>query len=155
MSDNIYSQRAALSVALAWMTIRAGGMAGRGLDTRADPDSDWGHVLYIETPEGDQISYHFAPRDVKLLDGLPGYGVPWDGKFTGRDNFWVCQYKAPAFDVETAESVAMRRLSGFAWNRWLIERGRLARDTDVSAEAAEAILLSYATKWPGVDTAKK
>lgn len=151
MSSNPYKERATLSVALAWMTIKAGGTAGRGFDQSiADRgmEEGWGHVLYIETPKGDQISYHFAPGDVSLLDGLPSYDWPWNGKFDGRESFWLDQFK-PVIPVrgDTAEETARKRLTPVALRRWYIEQAKLVADPDVDDKAREAILMGYARRW--------
>lgn len=149
--NDVYQQRAALSVALAWMTLRAGGSAGRGFDCemeRKSTEPGWGHVLYIHTPAGDQISYHFSPPDAHLLDGLPPYGDPWDGSFKGRETFWIDQFK-PVIPVrgDTAEETARKRLSPMSLRRWTIERDKLEVDPDVTPETREAILMGYARRW--------
>lgn len=149
--NDVYSQRAALSVALAWMTIKAGGRAGRGFDEAIAGRGDepgWGHVLYIHTPDGSQISYHFKPDDAHLLDGLPQYLGDWDGLYTGRETTWVRQY-LPVFAVrgDTAEETAVKRLSPVSLRRWRIEKAKLEADPDVTAEARESILAGYARAW--------
>lgn len=148
MDNNIYRQRATLAVALAWMTLKAGGIAGRGFDAGIalkGGEEGWGHVLYIETPGGDQISYHFAPGDAALLDGLPRYSGDWDGFYNGRDQWWLEQYR-PAKE-ESAAEVAGNRLEGHALRRWEIERAKLEADRDVAPAVREAILLGYARRW--------
>lgn len=149
--NDVYGQRAALSVALAWMTIKAGGVAGRGFDqdiANRGNEEGWGHVLYIETPGGDQISYHFNPGDASLLEGLPDYQGKWDGSYNGRETFWLDQYK-PVIPVrgETAEETATKRLSPVSLRRWKIERAKLEADADVAPEVKEAILMGYARRW--------
>lgn len=151
MSNDVYSQRNTLAVALAWMTIKAGGSAGRGFDqATADKGAEagWGHVLYIDTPGGDQISYHMSPADAALLDGLPQYEEEWDEEYTGRESWWLNQYR-PVFPVkgETAEETAIRRLSPVSLRRWFIEQSKLYADLDVTGEAREAILRGYAERW--------
>lgn len=86
--DNVYSQRNELAVALAKLTIATGGSAGRGLDG-ASEDREWAHVVYIDLPDGTQVSWHMAPDDVHLLDGLPTYPGAWDGTFIGRAAGWT------------------------------------------------------------------
>lgn len=149
MENNVYSQRATLAVALAWMTIRAGGKAGRGRDS--DQQSGFCDVIYIETPDGDQLSYHFSPTDAHMLDGLPDYAEGWDELYTGRESWWLKQYRVST-PAEKSWDVAQRRLSGFTMARWNIERRKLITDSDILPEVAEAILLGYAKRWPGVDT---
>jgi len=151
MQNDVYQQRAALSVALAWMTIKAGGKAGRGFDkdiSSRGSEPGWGHVLYIETPGGDQISYHFVPTDAHLLDGLPEYGEPWDGSFNGRETWWVDQYRpVKPVDGMCAAEIANERLSPVSLRRFRIEQAKLEADTDVTPEAREMILMGYATRW--------
>ena len=150
--NDVYGQRAALSVALAWMTIKAGGVAGRGFDqeiANRGMEEGWGHVLYIETPEGDQISYHFNPADASMLEGLPDYQGEWDGSFSGREDWWLKQYRPAPVECgnESAEETAMRRLSPVALRRWNIEKAKLQADSDVDEAASEAILMGYARRW--------
>lgn len=76
--DCAYSQRNNAAVALVRMAVLLGWPAGRGLD-----DKTGQHVVYLGLPNGEQVSYHMAPADVPLLDGLPEYAGEWDGKFTG------------------------------------------------------------------------
>lgn len=81
--DRAYSQRNNAAVALVRMALLLGWPAGRGLDNKTDNDVMWRHVVYIDLPNGEQVSYHMAPSEVHLLDGLPEYPGKWDGKFTG------------------------------------------------------------------------
>lgn len=147
MQNNVYQQRNTLAVALAWMTLKSGGRAGRGFDQAIADRGDepgWGHVLYIDV-KGEQISYHFAPGDDKLLDGLPEYAGEWDGNFTGRTSEWLELLK-PAPD-ECAELVAKSRLSPVSLRRWYLEKGKLEADKTVTPETAAALLLGYARRW--------
>ena len=42
-------------------------------------------ILYIETPHG-QMSYHIAPEDAHVLEGIPyKEDATWDGKFNGQN----------------------------------------------------------------------
>lgn len=81
--DTAYHQRNNAAVALVRMALLLGWPAGRGLDDKTDNDLEWRHVVYLDLPNGEQVSYHMAPADVPLLDGLPEYTGAWDGKFTG------------------------------------------------------------------------
>lgn len=85
--NRAYSERAALSGAFAKTALQLGWKVGRGIDTK-EPDAAWRHVLYVELPDGRQVSWHFAPSDFHLLEGLPTYEGEWDGNFTGRDPSW-------------------------------------------------------------------
>ncbi len=86
--DAVYSQRNELVVALAKLTIATGGMAGRGIDSNEE-NPEWAHVVYIDLPDGTQVSWHMAPEDIHLLDGLPPYPCEWDGSFVGRTKGWT------------------------------------------------------------------
>lgn len=71
--DEIYRERNALAAALARLFPSCVGM---------DKDApDW-PVLYIELPTG-QVSWHFSPNDVDLLEGIPRNDHDWwDGHTT-------------------------------------------------------------------------
>lgn len=87
--DTAYHQRNNAAVALVRMALLLGWPAGRGLD-----DKTGQHVVYLDLPNGEQVSYHMAPADVPLLDGLPEYAGKWDGKFTGP-TAWAKMVPAP------------------------------------------------------------
>lgn len=82
-TNRAYSERAACAVALARMAIQAGFQAGVGTDTSAE-SVEWSRVLYIDTPNG-QVSWHIAPADQHLLEGLPLYHGEWDGTYKSRE----------------------------------------------------------------------
>lgn len=88
---NPYTQRNALVVAFCKMAAARGWPAGRGVDNdpTKDWDDDWRHVVYVDLPSGEQVSWHMAPSEVHLLDGLPEYQGVWDGTFVARDPNWV------------------------------------------------------------------
>lgn len=79
-----YSERTACAVAMARFALMCGFKAGVGKDSNLDWDDDWRVVLYVETPAG-QVSWHIAPHDQHMLDGLPAYEGQWDGTFRSRD----------------------------------------------------------------------
>lgn len=81
--NSAYRQRNNAAVALVRMALLLGWPAGRGLDNLTDNAPEWRHVVYLDLPNGEQVSYHMAPDDVPLLEGLPEYAGKWDGKFTG------------------------------------------------------------------------
>lgn len=81
--DTAYTQRNNAAVALVRMALLLGWPAGRGLDDKTDNAPEWRHVVYLDLPNGEQVSYHMAPADVPLLEGLPEYAGKWDMKFTG------------------------------------------------------------------------
>lgn len=89
--DRAYAERNALAVAFAKAALAAGWTAGRGYD--ADPTKDWTpewrHVIYVDLPDGRQVSWHLAPAQVPLLEGLPEYPGRWNGTFVARDPDWA------------------------------------------------------------------
>lgn len=86
-----YAERNALAVAFAKTALAAGWKAGRGFDDDQAKDwaPEWRHVLYVDLPTGEQVSWHMSPAEVHLLDGLPEYTGEWDGTFLARDPVWA------------------------------------------------------------------
>lgn len=95
--DRAYAERNALAIAFAKAALAAGWRAGRGYDDDQSKDwaPEWRHVVYVDLPDGRQVSWHMAPAEVELLDRLPQYAGEWNGEFTARDPFW-CRFDAPA-----------------------------------------------------------
>ncbi len=85
-----YSQRNELAIAFAKMAILAGFNAGRGFDSDESKqwDDEWRHVVYVDLPDGRQVSWHVSPDCVPLLEGLPQYDGKWDGSFVAREFGW-------------------------------------------------------------------
>lgn len=143
-----YSQRANLAVAFAKLAAQNGWPVGRGIDGKVDSDMDWRHVLYVDLPGGEQVSYHFAPDDIHLLDGLPTYRGEWDGKYTGTADWHELLYSSSSAEVlPLDEYAATSKLTGFAWRRWLVEKAKLEADKDVSDIDRERILRGYVKAW--------
>lgn len=143
-----YSQRANLAVAFAKMAAAQGWPYGRGIDNKVENDMEWRHVLYVELPGGPQVSYHFAPEDIHLLDGLPTYRGEWGGKFTGTTEWHELLNGSPRADLMPLEEYAAKvGLRGFAWKRWLTEKAKLEADADVSPIDRERILRGYVKAW--------
>ena len=86
MTTDVYTQRNELAIAFTKAALAAGWRAGRGIDPQGD--GGWQHVVYVDLPDGRQVSWHMSPDCVPLLDGLPEYPGKWDGKFTGRWPGW-------------------------------------------------------------------
>ena len=86
--NKLYRQRNNLAIAFCKAALAAGWRAGRGIDSKKDNDDEWRHVVYITLPNGGQVSWHIAPSEVHLLDGIPEYTTPWDGTFLARDKNW-------------------------------------------------------------------
>jgi hypothetical protein len=82
--NQAYSQRAYAAACMARMALSLGYKAGIGRDAIESNDPEWRVILYIDTPNG-QVSWHIAPQDQWILDGLPQYDAPWDGTFRSRD----------------------------------------------------------------------
>lgn len=147
--DYAYQQRNRLAVGLARMALLAGLPAGRGIDGKEENEMEWRHVVYVDLPNGEQLSWHMAPHDVYLLDGLPCYRGKWDGKFTGHEKDWPSLIPLAASPVEddvTDEEVEAV-LSGFALNRWRTERRKMQADPDVTPSTRNRILRGYMTAW--------
>ena len=82
--NTAYSQRAIVAIALAHVVIQHGGTAGVGQDDREDQPDAWRVVLYVDTPAG-QLSWHIAPDDQLMLEGLPTYSKAWDGSWNSSN----------------------------------------------------------------------
>lgn len=142
-----YSQRANLAVAFAKAAALLGWPMGRGIDNKVENDMDWRHFLYVDLPNGEQVSYHLSPEDKHMLDGLPTYRGEWDGKYTGSSEWHeVLDFKLPA-PVDSVGVAAARELEGFALKRWRIELARLEADSDISPADRERILRGYIHSW--------
>jgi hypothetical protein len=146
-TQSAYSQRNALAVAFVKMALLQGWPAGRGIDGREENDMEWRHVVYVDLPNGEQVSWHMAPSDVKLLDGLPCYRGEWNGQWTAKEVDWIKLLDVKAEPVEGLHEFASRVLSGFAHRRWLIEANKLELDPDVLPDVKDRILRGYATAW--------
>lgn len=83
-----YRDRNRLAVALTRMAILAGLNAGKGKDDHEDWDDEWRNVVYIDLPDGHQVSWHIAPDELALLEELPKYKGDWDGEFYKDDELW-------------------------------------------------------------------
>lgn len=83
----IYTERNNCAIALVKAAIAAGWKAGRGTDPVAV--ESWSNVVYIDLPNGKQVSYHISPDQAHLLEGLPAYDGQWDGTYVGRDPNWA------------------------------------------------------------------
>jgi hypothetical protein len=106
--NRAYSERNALAVAFARMAGAAGWRAGRAIDADFSKgwDDDWRHVVYVDVPGVGQVSWHMAPTDVPLLEGLPIYAGEWDGTFLARRTSW-CRLSPPAASLVDAACIAI------------------------------------------------
>lgn len=82
--NSAYTQRAIAAIAFAHTVLSLGGTAGIGRDGREDQPDEWRVVLYVDTPAG-QMSWHIAPADQAMLEGLPQYTGTWDGNWNSAD----------------------------------------------------------------------
>lgn len=86
--DTAYTQRNTLVVAFADLAIRLGWKAGWGRDNDENRgwDEEWRTVVYIDLPNGQQLSWHMSPSEQQYAQQLlPKYDGQWDGTFLGRD----------------------------------------------------------------------
>lgn len=83
-TNRAYTQRAIAAVAFAHTVLALGGTAGIGRDNREDQPDNWRVVLYVDTPAG-QLSWHIAPNDQAMIQGLPNYTKPWDGTYNSSN----------------------------------------------------------------------
>lgn len=86
--DDLYTSRANLAVAFAKAAIAAGWNAGRGLH-QGECEVGWENVVYVDLPDGRQVSWHISPQDSFLLAGLPQYNKPWDGSNLSNEMDWA------------------------------------------------------------------
>lgn len=86
--NRAYAQRNTMAVALVKMALLLGWPAGRGIDGREGHPVEWRHVVYVQLPGGEQVSYHIAPSEQHLLADLPEFAGEWDGNYTGTDADW-------------------------------------------------------------------
>lgn len=138
--ERAYTQRNVLAIAFVKMALKLGWTAGRGIDGKTESDMEWRHVVYVDLPCGEQVSFHMAPSEVELLDGLPCYRGEWNGTFVGTSPSWHHLLD----EVPAPRELA---LTGFALKRWEIERDKLEADPDVSIETRHQILAGYAKAW--------
>ena len=122
--SEVYVQRNEAVVALAAMALRAGFNAGRGVDE--SKVEGWDHVVYVDLPDGKQVSWHMSPSCIRLLDILPVYPGKWDGKFTGREMGWsqsIPYHPGLGAAGDTRESALRREHRRDAAERTLTEKG--------------------------------
>ena len=81
--NGVYSQRNALAILAAFY---AGNKGGWGEDPdHHDWDRSWKTVVFIELPNGEQISYHMGPLERDFAERiLPMYRKSWDGTRLGE-----------------------------------------------------------------------
>lgn len=93
MSDHIalnqtYNERNTLMIALARTMLLLGHKAGYGIDLAKAAlgwGEDWSTVVYIDLPDGCQLSYHMNNGTAAAARTLPLYPGKWDGTWLGRE----------------------------------------------------------------------
>ncbi|MCP1118886.1 Lar family restriction alleviation protein [Robbsia andropogonis] len=86
--NRTYSERNELAIAFTKAAIASGWNAGKGKDRNEDLADEWRNVVYVDLPNGLQVSWHIAPSELALLEGLPEYNRSWDGTMLGRSVGW-------------------------------------------------------------------
>ena len=79
-----YKERNFAAIVAVKAALAAGWKGGYKFDSDKNWDADWCHVIYLETPEGKQISWHMSPEEAEYVKNLPSYGGEWDGTFLSR-----------------------------------------------------------------------
>lgn len=92
-----YTQRNILAIASVKLALLAGLKAGKGID-KDEPSPEWANVVYIDLPDGTQVSWHMAPSEVHLLADIPAYDGVWDGTSLGGKPEWLTSIKSPGWD---------------------------------------------------------
>jgi len=149
--DRAYSQRNTLAVAAVKMALLLGWPAGQAIDSNEESEPEWRHVVYIQLPDGSQVSYHIAPDDLDLLHGIPGFSGQWDGSYLGTMAHWIDSipdpYTSPVPAGMTVERWAEDQLEGFALKRWRVELRKVDADDSISPETKDRILCGYIKAW--------
>lgn len=100
--NRAYRERNIAVIALAKMAILAGYNAGKGKDQN-DIEEKWNNVVYIDLPNGKQISFHIAPDEVGFLKDIPEYNGEWDGTFLGRDGEYLEDWGVEAINISLSK----------------------------------------------------
>lgn len=97
--ERAYNERNALAIAFTRAACMLGWNAGVGIDeTKLEWDDNWRYVLYVDLPNGKQVSWHLNPTAADVLvnnvNDLSLYTGKWSGDFHGRDPKWCAfEYK--------------------------------------------------------------
>jgi|GEM_PF-3008400 len=136
--DRAYAERNALAIAFAKAALAAGWRAGRGYDDDQSKDwaPQWRHVVYVDLPDGRQVSWHMAPTEVELLDRLPQYAGEWNGEFTARDPSW-CRFDAPAAAQEAVGWQWRYLDTDNTWSEWVAGGSRKEIDARIARWKAD------------------
>jgi len=82
--NNAYAQRNCVAILAVKLAIANGLNAGKGKDDNADWEDEWRNVIYIDLPNGKQVSWHIAPTEIHLLKDIPEYIGKWDGTYLSK-----------------------------------------------------------------------
>lgn len=116
--NEVYAQRNALAVAFAKAAIAAGWKAGRGVDSGFsgfNVDPAWANVVYVQLPDGRQVSWHVSPDCAHMVTGLPAFPDSWDGTYVGRDVNWSTTLEARPVNKTLLEALQ----ACLGWLEWL------------------------------------
>lgn len=80
--DKAYEERNKVVAALARYIVAHGGVAGIRVTKIKDWNPEWFNCLYIELPNGKQVSWHLHDSHLPIFEGLPVYSGEWDGHDT-------------------------------------------------------------------------
>lgn len=83
----VYTERNRLAIGLVKMALFAGYNAGKGKDPAGEPG--WDNVVYVDLPNGKQVSWHIAPTEIYLLNDIPEYKGEWDKTYLGKTPEWL------------------------------------------------------------------
>ena len=81
-ADKGYTERMIVVRLLCSIAENMGWDYGVGVDGNTDWEDEWRNVIYVDTPKG-QVSWHIAPHDKHIFDGIKKYTGKWDGTFNG------------------------------------------------------------------------
>lgn len=83
--DSTCTQRNTAVIAFADLAIKLGWKAGWGRDDTDGYDEEWRTVVYVDMPNGKQLSWHMSPDVVSWAKQvLPPFDGQWDRTFWGR-----------------------------------------------------------------------
>lgn len=102
--NQTYNERNTLMIALARTMLLLGHKAGYGVDLpklEMGWTEDWATVVYIDLPDGKQLSYHMNEFTAEAARTLPLYPGKWDGSFVGRE---VPDWLISLHDLRTSEA---------------------------------------------------
>ena len=84
MKNTAYQERDKLVAALSKIALAFGCQAGLAKHPAEDIEweDDWRNIVFIETPLGEQMSWHIHDSELPLFEHLDSYNKEWDGHTT-------------------------------------------------------------------------